>query len=164
MRPFLTLACLATALALSCRGQAREPAPTAAPQPSRPDDTVAAPVVVEVQTASGNRLRVTAELARTDAERARGLMFRSRLAADAGMLFLMPRDDDWAFWMRNTLIPLDILFADADGRVVGVIEDARPLDETSRKVGAPSRYVLEVNGGWCRAHGVGVGATLVVVP
>lgn len=159
MRPFPLLACFLT-LGLACA----RPSPAAEPAPAAPTQAPAALRTVEVvlQTPSGNRLRVQAEVARSDAERERGLMFRRRLDPEAGMLFVMPGDRAWTFWMKNTLIPLDLIFADKDGRVVGVVPDARPLDESSSKVDTPSRYVLEVNGGWCRKHGVGVGATLVV--
>jgi len=157
MRPIPLLLCFLI-LELACA----RPSPAAEPRPAAP--TLAPQglptVEVAIQTASGNRLRVQAEVARTDDERERGLMFRRKLAPEAGMLFVMPGDRDWTFWMKNTLIPLDLVFADKDGRVVGVVEDARPLDESSRKAGTPSRYVLEVNGGWCQKHGVGVGATL----
>jgi uncharacterized membrane protein (UPF0127 family) len=157
--------CLLLAFAPACR--AGETGPHASSEPVAPraqPRTPTAPSTVEVvvQTPSGNRLRVQAEVARTDAERSRGLMFRKKLAQDAGMLFVMPGDDDWAFWMKNTLLPLDLVFADKDGLVVGVVENARPLDETSRRAGKPSRHVLEVNGGWCSRNGVGVGARMMV--
>jgi len=87
-------------------------------------------------------------------------MFRERLGADDGMLFVFPASADHAFWMKNTLIPLDMIFVGEDGVVVGVVAGAEPLSTTPRQVGAPSRYVLEVNGGWCAAHGVARGDRL----
>ena len=176
MHPRLPIVVALSGLLASCGGRAHESVPSRPSAPvsgtaaaSRPADPAASGAVEEPATvdvvviaASGNRLHVKAETARTDAERERGLMFRRSMAADAGMLFTMPTDRDWSFWMKNTLIPLDMLFVDADGVVVGVVEDARPLDETSRRVGKPSRYVLEVNGGWCRKHGVGAGARIVL--
>jgi len=158
LSPVLALVLLLPA----CHGRAREPASTPAPPSTAAQRPASDGATVEVKTAAGNTLRVQVEVARTEQERARGLMFRRSLAPDAGMLFAMPADDDWAFWMKNTLIPLDLIYADRDGVVVGVIEDARPLDEASRRVGKPSRYVLEVNGGWCRKHGVGAGARLTL--
>ena len=158
--PSLPVLVVATLL-LACRGHAEPPA---APAPVSAQATAPEPgtTPIEVQTSAGNRLPLRVELARTDEERTRGLMFRRSMAPDAGMFFFMPGDSDWSFWMKNTLIPLDLLFVDADGRVVGVVEDARPLDETSRRVGKPSRYVLEVNGGWCRRNGVGAGARVTI--
>jgi uncharacterized membrane protein (UPF0127 family) len=116
----------------------------------------ASPRVV-VETAAGARHAVTVELARTDEERARGLMHRRSLPDDRGMLFLFGETAEHAFWMKNTPLPLDIVFIDDGGRIVGVVERAEPYSEALRTVGAPSRYVLEVNGGWTRARGVGPG-------
>ena len=121
-----------------------------------PDTPAAAPRVV-VETAAGARLPVNVELARTEAERARGLMFRKSLATDAGMLFLFEESAEHGFWMQNTLIPLDMIFIDDSGRIVGIVARAEPLTTTPRTVGVPSRYVLEVNGGWSAAHGVARG-------
>ncbi len=132
-------AAAALAAALACaQGKPAVPAPTAR---------------VTIATASGAQ-PVRVEVQRTPAEWQRGLMFRKELAPDAGMLFVFPESDDHSFWMRNTLIPLDMIFIGDDGRVVGIVANAQPLTETSRTVGKPSRYVLEVNGGWAAAHGV----------
>jgi uncharacterized membrane protein (UPF0127 family) len=100
---------------------------------------------------------VRVELARDDTARARGLMNRERLDDDAGMLFLFPTSEDHGFWMKNTLIPLDMLFIEEDGRIAGIVERAEPHSLTLRTVGAPSRYVLEVNGGWASRRGVRAG-------
>lgn len=113
----------------------------------------AAPRVV-ISSPSGREASVTVEVARTPEELARGLMYRNALADNAGMLFVFPETDEHTFWMKNTLIPLDMIFIGEDGRVVGVVESAAPGTTTMRSVGAPSRYVLEVNGGWARAKGV----------
>jgi uncharacterized membrane protein (UPF0127 family) len=112
---------------------------------------------VVVETAAGARHAVTVEIARTDAERARGLMHRPSLAPDAGMLFLFDEPAVHAFWMKNTLIPLDMIFIGEDGRVSGIVARAVPGDLSPRAAGGPSRYVLEVNGGWAEAHGVAPG-------
>jgi uncharacterized membrane protein (UPF0127 family) len=100
---------------------------------------------------------VDVEVARTPAEQERGLMFRERLAPGTGMLFVFPASQDHVFWMRNTLIPLDMIFIDERGVVVGVVERAEPLSERGRSAGAPSRYVLEVPGGFAAEHGVRAG-------
>ena len=120
-------------------------------------DAARPPARVVVETASGARHEVAVELARTDAERSRGLMHRTSLADDAGMLFLFDEPGDHGFWMKDTLIPLDMIFIGDDGRIVGIVERAEPRSTRSRSVGAPSRYVLEVNGGWTRARGVTAG-------
>jgi uncharacterized protein len=100
------------------------------------------------------------ELARTPEARERGLMFREKLDADAGMLFIFDESEPHAFWMKNTLIPLDMIFIDDTGRIVGVVERAEPRTLTGRSASDPNRYVLEVNGGWCAEHGVRVGDTV----
>jgi uncharacterized protein len=112
---------------------------------------------VVIETARGERAAVTVEIARTDAERAKGLMHRRELAPDAGMLFLFDETAEHPFWMKNTLIPLDMIFIGDDGRVTGVVARTVPGDLRPRSSGGPSRYVLEVNGGWADAHGVGPG-------
>jgi len=112
---------------------------------------------VVVETSAGGRHAVAVEVARTDATRRRGLMQRRSLPDDAGMLFVFDETADHGFWMVNTLIPLDMIFIDEEGRVVGIVERAEPGSRAQRSVGAPSRYVLEVNGGWARARGVKAG-------
>ena len=151
--PALALALLAGAL-LACRpGPAAATAPTTAPTaaPASP-----APRVV-IETAAGARATVTVELARTDAEREHGLMGRRALDEEAGMLFLFEASEVRAFWMKNTLIPLDMLFIDDGGRVAGIVREAEPLTLTPRTPGVPARYVLEVRGGWAARHGVAPG-------
>ena len=97
---------------------------------------------------------VDVEVVATEPKIERGLMFRQHLPPDEGMLFLMTVEKDWTFWMRNTLIPLDMIFIRSDMTIAGVVENAEPKTDTLRSVGEISRYVLEVNGGWTRAHGV----------
>lgn len=105
--------------------------------------------------------RFTVELADTDATRAQGLMHRDRLARSAGMLFIFERPDTRSFWMRNTLIPLDMLFIDPSGRVVHIHHEAIPLDETpisSRS--SDVLMVLEINGGLSRSMGIAEGSEM----
>lgn len=107
--------------------------------------------------------RVVAEVVRDQADLERGLSRRVAVPEGTGMLFDMGRTDAHRFWMRGTLVALDIVFLAADGAVVGVVEDARPLDATPRWVPQPSRYVLEVPAGWCARSGVVVGERAVFV-
>ncbi len=142
------LAPLPLALALlACAGKAPE-----TPRPPAPR--------VVVETAAGGRHAVTVELARTDAEHERGLMYRRELAEDAGMLFVFAEEAPRSFWMRNTLIPLDMLFIDEAGVVAGLVRQAEPLTLTPRGPGPEvrARFVLEVAGGWAERHGVEAGA------
>ena len=86
--------------------------------------------------------------------RERGMMYRTSNPEDHGMLFVFPEETEHPFWMKNTLISLDMLFVAADGRIVGIHPDAVPLSTNSLTVGKPSMYVLEVNGGWAARHNV----------
>ena len=105
--------------------------------------------------------RFSVELAVNDAERARGLMYREEMAASAGMLFAYARPQRRiSFWMRNTLIPLDILFFDADGVLRTIQADARPLDETPLPGGDDIQYVLEINGGLAARLGIEPGSEM----
>jgi len=94
------------------------------------------------------------------AERAQGLMFRESLPPMGGMLFVYENERRVAFWMKNTLIPLDMIFADAAGRVVRVHDSAIPHDETPISSGAAVRFVLEINGGLSERLGLSEGAEL----
>ncbi|MBW2457891.1 MAG: DUF192 domain-containing protein [Deltaproteobacteria bacterium] len=100
---------------------------------------------------------VAVEVARSFDERARGLMFRTELPEDEGMIFLFGQRRDHSFWMKNTCLPLDMLFIDQDGLIVGIEENVPTLNEGSYRVGCPSALVLEVNAGWSRRHGVSAG-------
>lgn len=94
------------------------------------------------------------EIAETAASREKGLMFRTTLAPDAGMLFDFHREAQQAFWMQNTLIPLDMLFIAEDGTVKTIHENARPMDTTAIPSEVPVRFVLEIAGGRSSAIGL----------
>lgn len=100
------------------------------------------------------------ELASTQAERSKGLMFRQELAPDAGMLFDFQEEREVAFWMRNTFIPLDMIFIAADGTIKRIHVNARPHDPTSIPSNAPIRFVLEIPGGRSLEIGLEEGDTL----
>ena len=102
----------------------------------------------------GRKVLFRVEVAVTPEEHARGLMYRSRLADDAGMVFVFEQPSVQRFWMKNTLIPLDMIFIGKDRRIVGVVENAAPETETERMVGAPSQYVLEISGGLSAKLGI----------
>ncbi len=106
----------------------------------------------------GGEVAVSVEVVATWPKIEKGLMFREHVPPDDGMLFVMGYEHDHAFYMRNTLIPLDMIFIKKDMTIAGISERAEPRTETLRKVGVPSLYVLEVNGGYTRAHGVNAGA------
>ena len=122
----------------------------------------AAPSGPRVTLESGGRSHlVQVEVADTDAKRERGLMFRKELPEGRGMLFLFGEEGEHSFWMKDTLIPLDLIFVDSSGRVTGIVARARPLTLEPRS-GGPSRMVLEVPGGWAASRGVRVGDRMIV--
>ncbi len=135
-------AALATAACPSPSGGAPAPVPADAPQ-----------VILE---SGGRSHAVTVEVADDDSKREIGLMFRRKLEPDRGMLFVFAEEADHVFWMRNTLIPLDMIFIDGSGRVAGIVARATPLSLDPRSAGR-SRYVLEVAGGWAEERGVKTG-------
>lgn len=108
----------------------------------------------------GAELRVPVELALTPESHARGLMYRRDLPDEGGMLFVFPREEKRTFWMKNTPLPLDMIFIGAEFRVVGLVEHAVPFSTKSVGVDEPSRYVLEVHAGFVARHGIQVGDTV----
>lgn len=133
------------------------PAPSAPPTPAaRPREPRG---TVYLATPSGEKA-VSVEVVRSEAAQARGLMYRQHMPPDDGMLFFMGEEKVHSFWMENTLIPLDIMFIGKDMKVVGIVENAEPRTRSNRFVNGPSLYVLEVNGGWSKAHGVGPGTVV----
>lgn len=164
-------AALASALALCAYACAAEPAPAAdqaadqaAPAPTAstplavPTPAVESPApagfeVLDVVTADG-RTRFFVEIADDEAERNRGLMYREVVAPDRGMLFDFPSPRPVAFWMKNTLIPLDIIYIQADGTVLSIARNTTPLSETPIPSGGPVLGVLELAGG--RAAEIGL--------
>ncbi len=104
--------------------------------------------------------RFSVEIADDPAERARGLMFREELPRSAGMLFVYEEPGPASFWMRNTLIPLDMIFADDRGVVRHVHSRALPGDETMIEGGKDTKVVLEINGGLADAIGILPGSEL----
>lgn len=115
---------------------------------------------VTIRTRDLREVAVPVEIASDDETRTLGLMFRKSMPETAGMIFVFPRPARQSFWMRNTFIPLDMIFADASGLIVGIVENAEPRTLTPRAVEAESIYVLEVNGGWCARHRVEAGDRL----
>jgi uncharacterized membrane protein (UPF0127 family) len=115
--------------------------------------------VLDLRDADG-RLQFRVEVMDDAAERSRGLMFRESLPRFAGMLFVYESAQPVAFWMRNTLIPLDMLFFDGTGRLVRIEAEARPHDETPVVGGEAIRYVLEINGGLAAELGIEPGAEI----
>jgi len=111
----------------------------------------AEPLVIH---AGGSAYKFEVEIVTTPETRAQGLMFRKSLAANGGMLFVYPDEQPVSFWMKNTLIPLDMLFVRADGSIAHIAHNAIPHDEIPIDSGAAVKAVLEVNGGTATALGI----------
>ncbi len=132
--------------------------PSAAPDPdNRVGDCRADTVYVR---GGFGKARFTVDVANTAAERAQGLMNVESMPASKGMLFVYPAPQPVAFWMKNTLIPLDMIFADGRGVVVKVHDSAVPGDLTSIPGGDQVQFVLEINGGMAGMLGISEGAEL----
>ena len=119
-----------------------------------------APGRAELQTPDGRIAVFAVEISDTDAERERGLMFRTDLPRGSGMLFVYDTPRHARYWMKNTLIPLDILFFDSAGVLKHVAPLAQPQDLTPIDGGPGTRYVLEVNGGLAAPLGLVPGTRL----
>ncbi len=104
-----------------------------------------------------SRAVVKVEVANTPSSRELGLMYRKHLDEDAGMIFVFPKAQPESFWMKNTILPLDMIFADEHGKVLGIVENAEPFSERSLSVDGDSLYVLEVNGGFSQRHHIKAG-------
>lgn len=107
-----------------------------------------------IETASGKTHDFVAELALDDAQRAQGLMFRKSMPSENGMLFDFGEARAVAMWMRNTLIPLDMLFIGRDGRITHIHENAVPHSEAIISSRGPVKFVLELNGGAAKRSGI----------
>ena len=105
-------------------------------------------------TIKGKTIKV--EVARTEKEKERGLMFRERMGKDEGMLFVYEREERLSFWMKNTRLSLSIAFIDKGGRIVD-IQDMEPFSLETHRSASPARYALEMNRGWFAREGIKVG-------
>ena len=148
---------LIVAIALACTQQTSSPPSRPAPPPPAAQQ---APRVI-----LPDNFAVQVEVAADDPTREQGLMFRDRLAEDRGMIFLFPKSGVYPFWMKNTLIPLDMIWIDAAKRVVTVASDvppckADPCPSFPANGPAAARYVLETAEGVAKKHRVEAGVTL----
>ncbi len=151
-------------------GCARGESPAASPSPTTAAPSSATQAATLPATPQGptidlrfgdNVLHV--EIADTNDERQLGLMHRSGLAPDHGMVFVYPSERMRGFWMHDTLIPLSIAFADGQGRIVR-IADMQPLDESTTWSNRPAMYAVEAEQGWFASHGVTVGSKIEGLP
>jgi uncharacterized protein len=131
-----------------------------AKQPAAMAASAAGPAVAIVAPDGSARATVRVEIADSQGKREFGLMYREHLDQDAGMIFIFGKPSHLSFWMKHTEIPLDMIFAGADRKILGIVENATPLSENSLGPDGDSQYVLEVKGGFCKRHGVKAGDSL----
>ncbi len=141
------------------------PPPEATPAKDCPLDPMGAPVmprgtVTFVDAPSAPTIDV--ELAERPGHREHGLMYRTDLGADEGMLFTWSRPDVRSFWMHNTCLPLDMLFIAEDGTIQGILEQVPPMNDDSRSIPCRATHVLEVHAGWTRKRGVQPGQRIAI--
>lgn len=122
-----------------------------------PGLTSAAPPLLKLTLGSGS---LEAEVAATQGQRAQGLMYRARMPASHGMLFVYPSPAYFCMWMKNTLIPLSVAFIDAQGQVIN-IADMDPQTETTHCTQRNAMFALEANQGWFAEHGVRAGTQVL---
>lgn len=154
---------LATLLALAQPGWSQSGATDSAGKATAAVDGVAAKACAEDEVllrGAFGMARFSVEIADDAGERAQGLMNRKSMARGAGMLFVYPRAGSVSFWMRNTLIPLDMIFLNPAGVVTRVHSNATPLDETPIPGGDGVLAVLEINGGLAEAYGIEPGVEM----
>ena len=116
----------------------------------------AEPRTLEIASKTGVHI-FAVEIADTEAQREKGLMFRKNLPDGQGMLFDFKREQDVSFWMQNTYIPLDMIFIRGDGSILRIVENAEPLSTRLIPSGGPVLAVLEVIGGTARKLGIAPG-------
>jgi uncharacterized protein len=115
---------------------------------------------VTIATQDGRQIGFVVEIADTPSKREMGLQYRRELAVDRGMIFLFPAESQQSFWMKNTPLPLDMIFINREGKIAGIVEQTTPFSLEPRSVGAPSQFVLEINGGLSKRHGIKAGDTV----
>jgi len=160
MKQTIRLATLATlALIAGCSpGAADAGARTATESATPAVHPVSGLPISLVKVTSGTKARVfRAEIARSGPEQAKGLMFRTEIGDDEGMIFIRNPPDYATFWMRNTVIPLDIIFVGLDHRIMNIAANAVPYDETPLPAAGLTSAVFEINGGLAAKLGIKAG-------
>jgi uncharacterized protein len=129
--------------------------------PPAPKDPLRTATVVFPGAGNGGApVSATVEVADSGPARQRGLMLRKSMPENRGMLFVFQERRVQEFWMHNTCIPLDMMFIDKDGYITGIEENVPTMNDNTYTSGCAATYVLEMNAGWSRAHGVAPGQTV----
>ena len=132
-------------------------------QPKKENIDFKKEATLDIQRVNGDLVTsLDIELAETDAERQQGLMYRTQMDGNQGMLFIFDEERQQSFWMKNTYIPLDIIFINKDWRIVDQYLGAEPKNNQSIRSRRPCKYVLEVNAGFCRSYNTAPGMRIVL--
>ncbi|MDX1941324.1 MAG: DUF192 domain-containing protein [Saprospiraceae bacterium] len=116
---------------------------------------------LQIMSANGNLIQtIDIEIADNEFDQAQGLMWRKSMEETQGMLFIMDKMEEQSFWMLNTYIPLDIIFADDGLKIVKIKANAKPQSLDAIKSEYPARFVLEVNAGFCEKFGIKEGDSI----
>jgi uncharacterized membrane protein (UPF0127 family) len=137
----------------------------AAPVATSATESASAPAFVkegEVTFLSGGKKikKIDVEIAENEAEHAKGLMYRSYMPDSVGMLFIFQTVQPQSFWMKNTHIPLDIIYVGPDKKIISIQKNARPFSEENLPSYGDVQYVVEVNGGYTDLHGIKAGDSI----
>jgi hypothetical protein len=146
--------------AVACIVPFGEPAPIASKAlqcPKDPTGNLKLPVGRITFVDAPNSPAAEVELARDEASRERGLMYRTSMPEGSGMLFSWQDERIRSFWMHNTCIPLDLLYITKDGTIAGILEQVPTMNDAPRSIKCPVAHVLELNAGWARSHGIAPG-------
>ncbi len=160
MRKFLLILIALSLLIAGCGGDTGDSSKSSAGAQST---TISGSPTMTIDASGGEKVEVRVEIADNPAEQEKGLMDRTTMSEDRGMLFVFPDEKTRIFWMKNTLIPLSIAYMDSKGRIVDIQKMAAPDktvpdDDLPRYISAkPARYALEANEGFFKEHGVEVG-------
>lgn len=124
--------------------------------PACPSSSSSSPHVV-IHPQNGEPIHVAVEVVDTPEKRRLGLMYRNELPEFSGMLFIFPQEHPLNFWMKNTPLPLDIIYITVDSTIVSIAENTTPYSEAQIPSKHPAKYTLEVNGGFCHRHAIVAG-------
>jgi uncharacterized membrane protein (UPF0127 family) len=116
---------------------------------------------VILQNKNGDKIFVSVEVVKTQEARQLGLMYRKSLAKKSGMLFIFENEREHPFTMKNTYIPLDMIFINRSKKIAGIVNNTAPKTKGPYTINAPSLYVLEVNAGFCRDNGIKKGDSVI---
>jgi len=157
----LTLSIILLFVVAACNKKAEEEPPVAPPTTHHEQPQfVKEGELIFLKPDGKEIVKINIEVAETPAEQEKGLMNRPYMNNEDGMLFIFNRDEERGFWMRNTIIPLDIMYVNAQMEIVSIAVNTEPYSERSIPSGRPAKYVVEVNAGFSAQYGITAGCKI----